>query len=173
MQLVQRAHPQCQLTVIGDGPLRPSLEALAGQLSVRCRFCGAQPPAVIREALRMAKIFCVPSVTAANGDSEGLGIVFAEAQAMGIPVVSTIHGGIPEIVLNRVTGLLTQERDYWSLAEALSILLEDEDLWQKLHYAALQRMEQHFDLVTQTALLESIYTGMIVPDQSICARKAS
>jgi colanic acid/amylovoran biosynthesis glycosyltransferase len=161
MQVVQRAHPQCKLTVIGDGPLRPSLEVLAGQLGIRCQFRGTQPMAIVREALRTAKVFCVPSVTAANGDSEGLGMVFAEAQAMGIPVVSTVHGGIPEVVLNRVTGLLSPERDYESLASALSTLLSDEELWQSFHRAALERIEQWFDLSTQTALLEKIYNQAI------------
>jgi len=163
MKLVQRAHPRCELTVIGDGPLRVSLEALAGELNIACRFLGVQAPATIREALRSAKIFCVPSVTAADGDSEGLGMVFGEAQAMGVPVVSTSHGGIPEIVIHGVTGLLVPERDHESLAEALSVLLGDEDRWQQFHFGALQHTEQHFDLRTQTALLENIYTGVLAP----------
>jgi colanic acid/amylovoran biosynthesis glycosyltransferase len=161
MQLVQRAHPQCELTIIGDGPLRPSLEELAKELNVRCQFRGIQPAAVIREALRRAKVFCVPSVRAANGDSEGLGIVFAEAQAMGVPVVSTAHGGIPEVVAHRLTGLLAPERDYEALADALSLLIDDENLWQSFHREALGRMKQHFDLRTQTALLEKIYNKVI------------
>jgi glycosyltransferase involved in cell wall biosynthesis len=161
MQLVQQAHPQCELTVIGDGPLRLSLETLAKELNIRCQFCGVQPASVIREALQKAQIFCVPSVTASNGDSEGLGIVFAEAQAMGVPVVSTTHGGIPEVVEDRLTGLLAPERDYQALADALSLLLDDEELWQRLHRTAQQRTQQHFDLKTQTAELENIYNGIV------------
>lgn len=158
MQVVQRSHPGCELTVMGDGPLRLSLEALARELRVRCRFRGTQPSTVIREALQQTRIFCVPSVTAANGDSEGLGMVFAEALAMGVPVVSTAHGGIPEVVVHRLTGLLAPERDYIALADALCLLLADEDLWQQLHHAAPQHVEQHFDLKAQTAELENIYT---------------
>lgn len=157
MRLVQGAHPQCELTVIGDGPLHLSLETLARELNIRCHFRGVQSPMVIREALRSARVFCVPSVRAANGDSEGLGIVFAEAQAMGVPVVSTAHGGIPEVVEDRLTGLLVPERDYEALADALSLLLDDEDLWQRLHRGAQQRVEQYFDLKAQTALLEKTY----------------
>lgn len=157
MQIVQRVHPQCELTVIGDGPLRPSLEVLARDLNVRCQFRGVQPAVVVRECLKKTRIFCVPSVMATNGDSEGFGIVFAEAQAMGVPVVSTTHGGIPEVVVHRVTGLLAPERDYEALAEALSLLLADADLWQRLRGEALRRMEQRFDLTTQTGLLEKIY----------------
>jgi colanic acid/amylovoran biosynthesis glycosyltransferase len=161
MEVVQRAHPLSELTVIGDGPLRPALEALAQQLKIRCQFRGTQPSEMVREALRKAKIFCMPSVTAVNGDCEGLPTVVAEALATGVPIVSTLHGGIPEIVVNGVTGLLAPERDYEALADALSLLLADENLWQHFHHAALQHVEQHFDLKTQTALLEQIYNGVV------------
>ena len=161
MQLVQRTHPECELTVIGDGPLRSALEALATDLKVRCRFLGVQPAAIVREALRGARIFCGPSVTAADGDSEGLGMVFAEAQATGVPIVSTVHGGIPEIVANEVTGLLTPERDHEALADAIALLLGDEALWQRFHRAAVQHIGQRFDLAAQTAQLERIYSRAV------------
>jgi len=157
MKRVQGAHPGCEVTIVGDGPLRPGLEALARELGIRCKFRGVQPASVVRECLQEAKIFCVPSVTAANGDSEGLGMVFAEAQAMGVPVVSTKHGGIPEVVASQETGLLATERDIEALADALVLLLSDEDLWQRFHRAAQQRVEKHFDLTAQTKLLEKIY----------------
>jgi glycosyltransferase involved in cell wall biosynthesis len=161
MQIVQRAYPECALTVIGDGPLRPSLEALAKELNIRCNFCGAQAAVFVREAMRTARIFCVPSVTAANGDSEGLPTVLAEALAMGLPVVSTTHGGIPEIVLEETTGLLTPERDYAAMADALCRLLGDEDMWGSIRGAALQHIKQNFDLKKQTAALEEIYNGVL------------
>lgn len=157
MQLVQQVHPQCELTIIGDGPLRSSLQALANELNLSCQFRGTQPANFVREALQKAQIFCVPSVTAANGDSEGLGMVFAEAQWMGVPVVSTMHGGIPEVVCNGATGMLVPERDYQALADALCLLVADKDLWQRFHRSAPRHIEQHFDLKTQTALLEEIY----------------
>jgi colanic acid/amylovoran biosynthesis glycosyltransferase len=161
LQLVQQKHPRCELTVIGDGPLRPSLEALARDLGVHCQFRGVQSAAVIRQTLETTRIFCTPSLTAADGDSEGLGMVFAEAQAMGVPVISTMHGGIPEVVVDRLTGLLTPERDQQALADALSLLLADDDLWQQFHLAAPRHIEQCFDLKAQTALLENIYTETI------------
>ncbi len=169
MELVQREYPECELVVIGDGPLRPSLQALAVDLGIRCQFRGTQPTNVVREALGAAKIFCIPSVTAANGDSEGLPTVLAEAQATGVPVVSTIHGGIPEIVINGVNGLLVPERDARSLAAALTLLLGDEERWRQFHSAALRNVEQHFDLLTQTALLETLYSDMIGKDATIAA----
>jgi colanic acid/amylovoran biosynthesis glycosyltransferase len=169
MQGVQREQPECELTIIGDGPLRSSLEGLAQELGVRCNFRGTQPTEVVREALSSAKVFCVPSVTAANGDSEGLPTVLAEAQAMGIPVVSTTHGGIPEIIINGVNGLLVPERDTGSLAAALGLLLADEQRWRQFHYAALRIVEEHFDLQDQTAQLESMYSEMIGEDVTVAA----
>ncbi len=160
MQVVQEAHPQCELTIIGDGPLRPSLEALAIDLSLRCQFRGTQPATSVREALRRARIACVPSVTAADGNSEGLPTVVGEALAMGVPVVGTKHAGIPEIVIPGITGLLVPERDAAALAHALCLLLANRELWQSLHHKSPRYIEQYFDLQRQTALLEDIYRGL-------------
>jgi colanic acid/amylovoran biosynthesis glycosyltransferase len=157
MARVQRAHPEAHLTVVGDGPLRAQLESLAEELGVSCRFLGVRSSAEVREQLRKALIFCGPSVTAGNGDSEGLGMVFAEAQAMGIPVVSSRHGGIPEIVRDGVTGLLAEERDVAGLAAAIGQLLSDASLRERLRAAALADVKERFDLATQNAGLEEIY----------------
>jgi glycosyltransferase involved in cell wall biosynthesis len=158
MQLVQQQHPDAELTILGDGPMRPELEALATELKIHCDFRGFQPPSVVRDTLQRTRLVCVPSVTAANGDSEGLPTVIAEAQAMGIPVVASIHAGIPEILSDGETGVLAPERDFKGLAEGMSLLLGDEAMWQRFHKAALARIEEHFDLKKQTALLEDIYT---------------
>jgi colanic acid/amylovoran biosynthesis glycosyltransferase len=162
MASVQQTHPDCLLTIIGDGPLRGSLESQARELGVTCRFLGAQPPAIVREHLQQTRIFCAPSVTAKNGDSEGLGIVFAEAQAMGIPVVSSLHGGIPEVVVHGRTGLLAGERDHEALAAAIASLLGDSSLWEQFRHSARAHIEHSFDLAKQTAELETIYRGLMV-----------
>jgi colanic acid/amylovoran biosynthesis glycosyltransferase len=162
MASVQQTHPDCLLTIIGDGPLRGSLESQARELGVTCRFLGAQPPAIVREHLQQTRIFCAPSVTAKNGDSEGLGIVFAEAQAMGIPVVSSLHGGIPEVVVHGRTGLLAGERDHEALAAAIASLLGDSSLWEQFRHSARAHIEHSFDLAKQTAELETIYRSLMV-----------
>ena len=161
MQLVQKEQPDCELAIIGDGPLRSALQALARDLKLHCDFCGVQPAPIVRDMLQKSRVFCVPSVTAANGDSEGLGLVFAEAQSMGVPVVSTLHGGIPEVVSNGETGFLVPERAPQALAEALSTLLADESMWQRFHEAALLRIGERFDIHVQTQLLEKLYDGLL------------
>jgi glycosyltransferase involved in cell wall biosynthesis len=162
MQIVQARRPATEFTIIGDGPLRVGLEELAEQLHVKCKFLGAQSPAVVREMLGKSRLLCLPSVTTSDGHHvEGLGLVLLEAQAMGIPVVSTLHAGIPEGVANGVTGTLVPERDKEQLAAAMLQLLEDRDLWQRYHLATQGYVDKKFDLRKQTALLEEIYTDQI------------
>ena len=157
MAQVQRKHPNARIVVIGDGPLRGSLEMSARQLNVSVEFLGPQSAPVVREWMSRARIFCAPSVTATNGDSEGLGMVFAEAQAMGTPVVSFKHGGIPEVVLHEKTGLLAEERNVTELAAELSRLLEDDALWNRLSEQGVAATHERFDVRRQTSKLEDLY----------------
>ena len=162
MRAVQRAMPSARLVIIGEGPLRQDLEEHAAQsLPGEYQFLGTQPPDVVRSWLRQAMVFCVPSVTAANGDREGLGMVFCEAQAMGVPVASFASGGIPEAVLDDVTGFLTPERDEIGLAASICRLLKDPVLWAEMSSQGKKRVKQHFDLRSQTRLLESRYDQVI------------
>ena len=161
MQKVQSKRPACELTIVGDGPLRAELERLAAELQVHCKFLGVQPAATIRQMLPKSRLFCLPSVTTASGDREGLPTVLIEAQAMGVPVVSTFHSGIPEGVIDGVTGTLVRERDTEGLAAAILQLLEDRDLWQRYHLATQDHIDATFDLHRQTALLEEIYADAL------------
>ncbi|MGC2398648.1 MAG: glycosyltransferase [Acidobacteriaceae bacterium] len=150
-----------RLEVIGDGPLRSSLEELAARLGVRARFLGAQPLSVVLEKMARARVFCVPSVRASTGDSEGFGMVFAEAQALGTPVVSTLHSAIPEVVLHGQTGLLAPERDADALSQHLQRLLEDDALWSAFHHQGVAHVRQSFDLAKQTIRLQQLYDSVL------------
>jgi colanic acid/amylovoran biosynthesis glycosyltransferase len=163
---VQRWHPGVKAVVIGDGPLRHSLEDLAKRLNISCQFLGAQLGAVVRQWLAAARIFCAPSVTASNGDSEGLGMVFAEAQAMGTPVVSFRHGGTNEIVLDGRTGLLAPEGDANTLALHIHRLLEDDPFWKECVEHGIAWVRLQFDLKRQTRKLEQVYADVchLTPD---------
>ena len=149
------------LVVIGDGPLRGSLQALAESLGIECQFLGAQSAEEVRRYVGRARVLLNPSVTAQNGDSEGFGMVFAEAQAMGTPVVSTLHGGIPEAVSDGRTGLLAPERDAGALTRHLRSLLTDERLWSELSANGVQWVRERFNLRRQTKLLEDLYDQAI------------
>jgi colanic acid/amylovoran biosynthesis glycosyltransferase len=161
MDIVQRELPDAVLTIIGDGPMRESLDKLAASLGVKCRFLGRASSEQIKQTLQRSTIVCVPSRTAANGDSEGLPIVLLEAQAMGVPVVSSFHAGISEAVIHGETGLLAPEGDYHALAQHLLLLLRREDLRVLYGSRGIQWVRRAFDIERQTRRLEDIYEEIL------------
>jgi glycosyltransferase involved in cell wall biosynthesis len=161
---VQAQEPDVELIFIGDGPLRADLETQAQQHLKRYQFLGMQPPEVVKNWMNRARIFAAPSVTAANGDSEGLPTVIVEAQAMGLPVVSTIHAGIPEAVIHGETGFLTPERDVAGLTHHCLELLQSDALWERISRGGRSHMEHNFNHVIQIAYLEDLYRAVLNGD---------
>jgi glycosyltransferase involved in cell wall biosynthesis len=153
--------PRAHLVVIGHGPLRRELEALASKLGVKVRFLGPQNAELVRMWMGKARILCVPSVQAKTGDSEGFGMVFAEAQSMGTPVVSTWHSAIPEVVRHGVTGLLAAERDCTGLAHHICRFLSDHIFWSTCGNRAITHIRDNFDLQRQTFELEKTYSSVL------------
>jgi colanic acid/amylovoran biosynthesis glycosyltransferase len=158
MQRVQNKHINARLVIIGDGPLRKSLEKYAQELKLDCSFLGSQSQDVVRKNLQSASVLCVPSVAAENGDSEGLPITILEALCMKVPVVASRHAGIPEAVLDGETGLLAGERDEKELAEQILRFLMDEPFRNACTRRGSDWIAAQFDLIKQTSLLEDIYT---------------
>ncbi|RRA48241.1 glycosyltransferase [Acidipila sp. EB88] len=157
MRIVQTTRPQTRLVLLGDGPLMGSLRALQQQLGVECEFHGSQPAPVVKQWLQRSRVVCAPSVTGQDGLSEGLPTVLVEAHAVGTPVVSTFHAGIPEIVQDGRTGVLVPEKDEAGLAKALLLYLGDDAAWSSASAAAVEWVRASFDLRRQNAELESVY----------------
>ncbi len=149
------------VTVIGDGPLRGDLEALASELRVRARFLGTQPPDVVAQAMSAHAVLCVPSKRALNGAREGLGMVFLEAAAHRMPVISYASGGVPEAVLDGQTGLLAPEGDVSALARNLQRLLDDHALAVRMGAAGRARVEREFEITKCTSALEELYDDVV------------
>ena len=158
---VQRQLPEAELVLIGDGPLRGDLERLAKQSLRRYQFLGVRTSQEIRDWMNRASLLCMPSVTTGSGAAEGFGMVVAEAQAMGKPVVAFRSGGIPEIISHGTTGFLAEERDWKALAEYLLMLLQNAELKQRFGRAGREAMLRQFDLEQCTRKLETVY-GMVV-----------
>lgn len=157
MRSVQARIPHAELVVIGEGSLRSQLERQVQEQAVRARFLGRQSPSEVRGWMNRAHLLCVPSVRAADGDAEGLPIVLVEAMAMGLPVVGSRSAGIPEAVVQGVTGLLVPSGDAGALAEGIETLLTDTAAWQRMSAAGVQHVRERFDLRRQTAELEALY----------------
>lgn len=144
--------------VLGDGPLRRELQDYSSLHSLPCEFLGTQPAQTVYDYLKRARLLCVPSLTASDGDSEGLGMVFLEAQAVGTPVVSFSHGGIIEAVRDGVTGILVPEGDSLALGEAIGHYLKDNGAWRRSSEAGIDWIKENFDIRKQTAALEALYS---------------
>lgn len=134
------------LRLIGDGPLRGELESLARELGLqqRVEFAGWLPFDAIAAELARADALLAPSVTASDGDMEGLPLVVIEAMATGLPVIGSAHSGIPEVVVDGVTGFVVPERDAVGLAAAID-RLAPEALRKELGAAARARVCEEFD----------------------------
>ena len=146
-----------RLVVIGEGPLRAQLQRQAGALGVKAQFLGAQPVDEVAMWMRRATLLATPSVTARDGDAEGLPNVVVEGAACGIPVVATRHSGIPEAVEDGETGCLVREGDRQGLAARIAALLGAADLRREMGFAARALAVERFDRGRQAERLEAIY----------------
>ncbi|CAH2396615.1 glycosyltransferase [Mesorhizobium ventifaucium] len=140
--------PEARLDLVGDGPLMVRSKALVEQknLSDRVIFHGYRSTEFVQGMMQKAAIFVQHSVTARDGDMEGLPVSILEAMASALPVVATRHSGIPEAVVDGETGILVEEHDIESTAEALASLLADPQRAAKMGDAGRQRVLDHFTL---------------------------
>ena len=159
---LKTVHPCIRYLVAGEGELRPRLESLVRELGVedQVSLLGAQTRSQIAALYRSAHLFILPSVTAANGDMEGQGLVLQEAQASGLPVISTRHNGIPEGVRDGESGFLVPERDSAALAERLSYLVEHPEVWPAMGRVGRELVEAEFDSEMLNDRLVEIYRSM-------------
>ncbi|MGB3693011.1 MAG: glycosyltransferase [Spirulinaceae cyanobacterium] len=161
MAQIQTTFPEVELVLIGDGPLRLELEELAKKSLRRYRFLGVQPSPTVKKWMARSQLLCAPSVTTAQGESEGLPIVILEAMAMGLPVVSSFHAGIPEAVVSGETGFLTPERDWQGIAENISTLLQNKQLREDFASAGRKLATSKFNLQSNSRQLAEIYNEVV------------
>ncbi len=161
MEPIQKAMPEVELVIVGDGPLRQPLERLAKARLRKYTFTGSEDTETIQDRMSKASVLCTPSIIAASGDSEGFGMVFIEAQSSGLPVVSFSSGGIPEAVSHGESGFLAPEKDWSTLSEFIGRLLTDAALWERFSRAGRSLVERAFDIKNQTQKLERIYDEVL------------
>lgn len=145
--------------IIGDGEERGRLAELVGTLGLqeRVRFLGKQSHREAVARLACAHVLVAPSVTAGDGDEEGIPNALKEAMASGLPVVATRHGGIPELVEDGRTGWLVAERDVEALAERIAYLANHPEAWPSLGRAGRTKIEAEYDRHRLNDELEELY----------------
>ena len=157
-------HPAAVLTVVGDGGDRDRLERLASHVGAdgSVRFTGQISDHELQELYRTATLFALPTgATIGNrAGGEGFGLVFLEAAAAGLPVVAGRSGAVPEVVENGVTGLLVEPGDPNTVADAIGVLLKDEELRKRMARAARSRARTHFSYEEFGHRVESVLGGL-------------
>ncbi len=149
--------------VIGDGPLYSELSHLIDSfdLSNIVSLHGALTNFDVRKILSESDIFVLPSVTASDGDTEGTPVSLIEAMSSAIPVISTLHSGIPELVENGVSGFLIPERDVVALSDIIVYLAHNRHLLSELGAEGRKKVIKNHDIETLNDKLLNIYESIL------------
>ena len=142
MPRILKSEPKAQLVLVGRGPEMSAILRAAYRLGVREHVCvpGPLPDEDVAALHAMSDVFALPVGESGNGQVEGFGLVFVEAQAHGTPVVAGRSGGVGDAVLDGETGLLVEPDDIEGLADAIVRLIQDKELAGRLRDAALHRV---------------------------------
>lgn len=157
---VQRKILDAELIIIGDGPLRNELELQAGKDNLSIVFKGAKGRQDVLEALSNARLFCLPSITTEAGNYETFGVVAIEAQAVGVPVVTSARGA-KESVIDGVTGFYFEERNIEQLETLIEKLLTDHELAEKIGNQAAEHVRSSFSTENCNILIEQYYDEIL------------
>lgn len=163
-----KTYPNVIYQIIGEGELRPHLQQLILELDLgdRIQLLGSRQQAEIIDVLNHSHLFMAPCVTSQTGDQDAPVNTLKEAMAMGLPVVSTWHGGIPELVEDGVSGFLVPERDIDAIADRLSHLINHPEKWSAMGKAGRDQVEAHYDMNTLNDELVKIYQSLCDADVS-------
>ncbi len=148
-----------ELNIYGDGPLMDSLKNLTTDRNMTEHVCfhGYKPVETIRQAHDENTIMLAPSVTAKDGDMEGLPNTILEAMAKGTPVVATKHAAIPEAIEDKKTGFLTEERNVEELSHLLQMVFEKKFNLDEIRKNARIFVEKEHDIQRMVREVEQIY----------------
>lgn len=139
-------HPDALLYMAGDGVLHNACKNLVKYLGIEKNviFLGVVTPEQFRQRLSTVRAFVQHSITADNGDMEGSPVAIMEAQAAGVPVISTLHAGIPEVVVHGASGWLVKEGDVDGMAQSMLSLLADNQLAEMLGHRGREIIQEKF-----------------------------
>lgn len=160
---IAKKYPNIEYNIIGDGYLMEYFQQLIKDLEVtdKIKLIGWKNQQEIVKILDKCHVFIAPSVTAEDGNQDAPVNTLKEAMAMGIPVISTLHGGIPELVQDGISGFLVPERDADAIAEKITYLIEHPEIWPDMGKAGRAYVEQHYDMNKLNNELVEVYQQVI------------
>jgi colanic acid/amylovoran biosynthesis glycosyltransferase len=160
---VIKRYPGIEYLIVGDGPLRTKLEHLIKDLQVgnAVTLLGWKEQNEIIQLMQGSDVFLAPSITGTDGDQEGIPVVLMEAMAQGLPVISTYHSGIPELVQDGVSGFLVPEKDVAALTEKLVYLLEHQELRRDMGKSGHEFVKANYNINQLNDKLVEIYQNIL------------
>lgn len=153
--MVLKALPKARFILVGDGPLKQTIENMATNMNIfdRCIFTGIRGD--------VSELTATFDISVLASHYEGMGRVLLEAQARGVPVVATRVGGIPDIVKDGETGLLVEVGDIHGLSKAIATLLNDKPLREKMGNAATRWLDERFSATTMVNKIARLYEELL------------
>jgi colanic acid/amylovoran biosynthesis glycosyltransferase len=151
---------QFEVRIIGDGKIEERMHQLELELGFtkQINWLGVQTHHKVIQELHACDILIQPSVTASDGDSEGgAPTIILEAQACGVPVISTTHADIPYITCSEKSALLSPERDVENLYNNILYLLKNPEIWPEIGKNGRKHVQNHHDVKKEVSTLERIY----------------
>ncbi len=164
----RKRFPQAKFVIAGEGPMRGELEQLIAELGLQdaVELRGFLGQAELRDLYAQSHVFMHPSQLTADQNQEGIPNSMLEAMATGLPVLATLHGGIPEAVRDGVSGFLVPERDGEALSAAMLKLTAQPETCFTIGRAASDSVRAEFEHSAQIAKLESYYDEAIAIAES-------
>ncbi len=158
-----RERRDVRVTIVGEGTWEPRIRAAVSAAGVEdaVTFTGRVDESALVEAYGRASVFALPAVEDVKGDTEGLGVVLLEAIRLGVPVVASSAGGIPDIVVDGETGWLVPPRDDRALARALQEVIDDPEEARRRVARGRERVERRFSPEGVVASLVECYEAAI------------
>lgn len=156
---VLKRYSNIEYNIVGDGPAKNTLEGLIEELNVgnNVKLLGWRHQEEIIELMKHTDVFIAPSVVGGDGDEEGIPVVLMEALAQGMPVLSTQHSGIPELVQDGESGFLVPERNVEALADKLEFLIKHPEIWSEMGRKGRKHVERYFDIDNLNNRLVELY----------------
>ncbi len=133
--------PDCRLLIVGAGPYRPRLEEIRAEMGVADKvvFTGAVAETELADHYQLGDVFIMPNRKLENGDTEGFGVVFLEANSCGLPAIAGRDGGSIEAVQDGINGLVVDGNDVEQITAAMVLLRKDRPLYETLQRQGLDR----------------------------------
>jgi colanic acid/amylovoran biosynthesis glycosyltransferase len=160
---IVKVRPNTELLIIGEGRLKDMLQKQISDLNLqdKAKILDFISFRDVADILYNHHIFCLPSITAANGDQEGIPNVLKEACATGMPVVSTYHAGIPLLIKDGKNGFLVKEKDTAQLTDRLLFLVDHPEIWESMGQWGRNHVEENFERFKQAKKVEKLYSDVL------------